>query len=83
MTRFAFALIPLCLALAPHIALAGVSMFATEAEAQQACHGEEVVWVDLDRSRYYHKGQPAFAKGSNGGYACLKGAHAQYREGHE
>ena len=27
--------------------------------------------------------QSAFAKGNNGGFACLKAAHAQYREGHE
>jgi hypothetical protein len=62
---------------------ASTSLFATEPAAQQACQADEVVWVDLDRGRFYHKTQAAFAKGSNGGYACLKAAHAQYREAHD
>jgi hypothetical protein len=62
---------------------AATSLFATEPAAQQACQADEVVWVDLDRGRFYHKSQSAFAKSSNGGYACLKAAHAQYREAHD
>jgi hypothetical protein len=64
-------------------ALAATGLFATEAAAQQACASDEVVWVDLDRGRFYHKAQSAFGKGNNGGYACMKAAHAQYREGHD
>jgi hypothetical protein len=64
-------------------ALAATSLFATEPAATQACAADEVVWIDLDRGKFYHKGQANFAKGGNGGYACMKAAHAQYREGHE
>lgn len=64
-------------------ALAATSLYATEPAATAACAADEVVWIDLDRGRFYHKGQSNFAKGSNGGYACAKAAHAQYREGHE
>jgi hypothetical protein len=63
-------------------AFAATGLFATEAQAQQACQSDEVVWVDLDRGRFYKKDQASFGKGSNGGYACMKAAHAQYREGH-
>ena len=42
-----------------------------------------MVWIDLDRGKFYHKASANFAKGTNGGYACLKAAHAQYRESHE
>jgi hypothetical protein len=69
--------------IAPTIAMAATGLFATEPAAQQACRSDEVVWVDLDRGRFYHKTQAAFGKGSNGGYACMKIAHAQYRESHE
>lgn len=68
---------------APTIATAATGLFATEPAAQLACPSDEVVWVDLDHGRFYHKNQAAFGKGGNGGYACMKAAHAQYREGHE
>jgi hypothetical protein len=64
-------------------AIAATPMYATEPQASAACGADEVVWVDLDRGRFYHKAQANFAKGSNGGYTCQKAAHAQYREGHE
>ncbi len=62
---------------------AATNLFATEPAAVAACASDEVVWIDLDRGRFYHKASEKFAKGSNGGYACLKTAHAEYREGHE
>lgn len=62
---------------------AATALFATEPAAVQACAADEVVWVDLDRGKFYHKTQANFAKGSNGGYACLKAAHSQYRESHD
>ena len=68
---------------APTIAYAATGLFATEPAAQQACQADEVVWVDLDRGRFYHKAQANYGKGGNGGYACMKAAHAQYREAHE
>ena len=62
---------------------AATGLFATEPAAAQACGADEVVWVDLDRGRFYHKPAQAWAKSNNGGYACVKAAHAQYREGHD
>jgi len=59
------------------------ALFPSEAAAVQACGADEVVWVDLDHGRYYHKAQEKFGKGSNGGYSCLKTAHGSYHEGHE
>jgi len=62
---------------------AATNLYATEPTAAAACGADEVVWVDLDRGRFYHKTQANFAKGNNGGYSCMKAAHAEYREGHE
>ncbi len=64
-------------------AFAATSLFATEPAAEQACQSDEVVWVDLDHGRFYHKAQANFGKSSNGGYACAKAAHSQYRESHD
>jgi hypothetical protein len=60
-------------------ATAADSLFPTESVATQACGADEVVWIDLDRGRFYHKSQAEYAKGSNGGYSCLKQASAKYR----
>jgi hypothetical protein len=64
-------------------AQAATPLFATEPAATSACGTDEVVWVDLDHGKFYHKAQDKFAKGNNGGYACMKAAHAQYRESHD
>jgi hypothetical protein len=64
-------------------ALAATPLYATPDAAATACGADEVVWVDLDRGKYYHKNQANFAKGNNGGYACAKAAHSQYRESHD
>jgi hypothetical protein len=69
------------MAMAP--AFGAIPLFATEPAATQACGSDEVVWIDLDRGKFYHKAQANFAKGNNGGYACAKAAHAQYRESHD
>jgi hypothetical protein len=63
----------------PPAPAAGDSLFTTENAATQACGADEVVWVDLDRGRFYRKGQAEYAKGTNGGYGCLKQAGAKYR----
>ena len=62
---------------------AATALYPTEPAATQACGADEVVWVDLDRGRFYHKSQANYAKSNNGGYACMKAAHAQYRESHD
>ncbi len=64
-------------------ARAATPLYATPEAATAACGADEVVWVDLDRGKFYHKTQANFAKGSNGGYACMKAAHSQYRESHD
>ena len=64
-------------------AFAATPLYATPEAAAAVCGADEVVWVDLDRGKFYHKSQANFAKGSNGGYACMKAAHAQYREAHD
>jgi len=69
--------------LAASPANASTALYATEPAAQQACQADEVVWVDLDHGRFYHKAQANYGKSGNGGYACLKAAHAQYRESHD
>jgi len=64
-------------------ARAATPLYATPEAATAACGADEVVWVDLDRGKFYHKAQANFAKGNNGGYACMKAAHSQYRESHD
>jgi hypothetical protein len=73
----------LCLSLTT-VAFAGVAkadgaMYATADMAQASCGAEPVVFIDLDRGRYYKIGQTT--KTSNGVYACERVAHAKYREG--
>jgi hypothetical protein len=83
--RFQFAALAVVLVMGRAVipAVAASQMFATEAAATQTCGADEVVWVNLDNGRFYHKNQAAYAKGNNGGYACMKAAHSQYREAHD
>jgi hypothetical protein len=57
------------------------AMFASADAAQASCGADQVVFIDLDRGRYYKPGTEAFGKSSNGVYSCEKVAHAKYREG--
>jgi hypothetical protein len=63
------------------VAKADVAYFASVDMAQTACGADKVVWIDLDRGRYYKVNQGSFAKTPNGIYACEQAAHAKYREG--
>ncbi|HEX4506823.1 MAG TPA: hypothetical protein VH722_13920 [Alphaproteobacteria bacterium] len=82
--KFAFgAIAAVMFAAATLPAVAATGMYNTPEAAAAACGADEVVWIDLDRGRFYHKSQEKFAKGNNGGYACLKAAHATYREAHD
>ena len=82
--KFAFgAIAAVMFAAATLPASAATSMYNTPDAAAAACGADEVVWVDLDRGKFYHKSQANFAKGNNGGYACAKAAHSQYRESHD
>ena len=58
---------------------ADAHLYGTEAEAAQACGADPVVWVDLDRGRFYQKGQAEYGKGENGGYGCQQAIHTKYR----
>ena len=42
-------------------ALAATPLYATPEAATAACGADEVVWVDLDRGKFYHKAQANFA----------------------
>lgn len=61
---------------------AATGLFATEDAAQQTCGSDAVVWVDLDRGRFYEKDAGDYGKGGNGGYTCQKAAKLQYRAAH-
>ncbi|HLG86222.1 MAG TPA: hypothetical protein VKZ79_03390 [Alphaproteobacteria bacterium] len=63
-------------------AAAATGLFASEDAASQSCGTDEVVWVDLDHGRFYHKTQDSYGKSGNGGYTCMKAAKLQYREAH-
>ena len=76
----ALALLAVAASAAP--ALAATGLFPSEDAASQSCGSDEVVWVDLDRGRFYHKTQDSYGKGGNGGYTCMKAAKLQYREAH-
>ena len=62
-------------------AKADSAFYATASMAQTSCGSEPVVWIDLDRGRYYKVSQVEPAKTANGVYACERAAHAKYREG--
>jgi hypothetical protein len=64
------------------VAHAETGFYATASMAQSTCGADPVVWIDLDRGRYYQVGTVDYGKSSNGVYACEKVAHAKYREGH-
>ena len=76
----ALALMAVAVVAAP--AQAATGLFASEDAASQSCGTDEVVWVDLDRGRFYHKAQDSYGKSGNGGYTCMKAAKLQYREAH-
>jgi hypothetical protein len=75
----------LCLSLAAatlgSAAKADTGYFANASLAQASCGSDQVVWIDLDRGRYYKVALSDAVKGGNGVYACERAAHAKYREG--
>ncbi|HLY59013.1 MAG TPA: hypothetical protein VKS60_25855 [Stellaceae bacterium] len=86
MLRYGLALtflVPLVLAAPGPASAASGGFYATADGAQATCPSEEVVWLDLAQSRYYHKTQPSYGK-SGGVYACITAARAKaYREAKE
>jgi hypothetical protein len=61
-------------------AKADVAYYVSEASAGAACGADTVVWVDLDKGRYYRKEQAEYGKNANGVFACEHAAHSKYRE---
>lgn len=72
--------LPLVAAFFVPVAKADTAYYASADAAQGYCGADQVVWIDLDRGRYYKKGSADFGKSSNGVYACEHAAHANYRE---
>jgi len=50
-------------------------LYSTEDQARQVCTNDAVVWVDINRNRYYHVGAEKYGKG-DGGYTCEKATHS-------
>ena len=72
--------LPLVAAFVVPAAKADTAFYASADAAQLSCAGDQVVWIDLDRGRYYKKGTVDFGKSSNGVYACERVARANYRQ---
>jgi hypothetical protein len=53
-------------------AQAEAPLFASEAEAEQHCPTDLVVWVDAATRVYYYRGQNLYGSTKTGGYACRK-----------
>lgn len=64
------------------ISIAGnISMFATEAAAQQHCPRDEVVWLNTRSGIYHEKGMRWYGRTKEGAYVCRKEADAAgYRD---
>ncbi len=56
------------------------AIYASAEGAQTTCPSEEVVWLDLQFSKYYHKTASEYGQ-RGGAYACVSAAHAKgFRE---
>jgi hypothetical protein len=67
------ALALICGTPAPVIA-APVPIYTTEAEAQQSCPTDVVVWVNLKTGVYHFKGQRWYANTASGAFICRTAA---------
>lgn len=72
--------VPVCLTLSQPASAAKAALFSSVEGAQTTCPAEEVVWLDLNRQKFFHKDQADFGK-TGGAYACVSAAKAKgYRE---
>ncbi len=61
-------------------AKADTGLYPTEAGAQSTCPSQEVVWLQLQSSKYFHKSAAVYGS-KDGAYACVtKARSAGYRE---
>jgi hypothetical protein len=50
--------------------------FRYEAQAQQHCPADTVVWLDFRKRTYYSKGQKRYTRGLDGAFVCGSEARA-------
>jgi len=50
--------------------------FRYEAQAQQHCPADTVVWLDFRKQTYYSRGQKRYARGLDGSFVCRSEARA-------
>jgi hypothetical protein len=50
--------------------------FRYEAQAQEHCPGDTVVWLNFRKRTYYSKGQQRYARGLDGSFVCRSEARA-------
>jgi len=48
--------------------------FTTDAQAQQHCPGDRVVWANMSSGVYHLRGERYYGRTKNGVYACQKDA---------
>ena len=53
-----------------------LEQFNTEAKAQQHCHTDTVVWLNLPSMIWHYKGQRYYGNTKRGAYVCEKEAAA-------
>ncbi len=51
-------------------AKAGLVLYRTEAEAQQRCPKDGVVWLDFQKKKYYLSGQSLYGRGGTATFVC-------------
>lgn len=61
-------------AFTPALHAAQASPFQTEAQAQQHCPADTVVWVNTPTGVYHFKGQRWYANTKHGAFGCQKEA---------
>ena len=76
--RWKKALVLIALLIAPAFAAIAASnnlpSFTTEAQAQQHCPGDRVVWANLSSGVYHLRGERYYGRTKNGAYICQKDA---------
>jgi hypothetical protein len=69
-------LVGLLLALALALPALGLETFTSEAQAQQHCPKDTVVWLNLPTMIWHYKGERWYARTKNGAFVCQKEAAA-------
>jgi len=64
----------LLLGLAMAFSAFGLEKFSSEAQAQQHCPTDRVVWLNLPTMIWHYKGERWYARTKNGAFVCEKEA---------